>query len=984
MPNGLKLLLVLLLAGAVWLLLGETGDERSTSSDGGSLIEGDDVGTGPSLHADGTKSLGTSTAPPVAPTPTKDGTAALGVSGRVVDVRRAPVPGAVVELRLGPRVLARATSDAEGRYAVELAASAKLSGTRGVLFATTADGRRGMVPVFLTTRGGSSQGLPVIVVRRAALLRLRVVREGAGVLGAEIAVVRREKGVPLLLGSLHADEDGRAQMLVPPAGKLELYATAPQHGRGIAHVSVPRPESEGPVEIALTGERTLEVQVRDVATDRPVAGAEVFVGDQRTMPEPHGPGYLPALPPARTDRAGRVTLRRMGSGETLYVNVRAQGYALAAWYRSKTQTAGPKQTEVRVALARHRGVRFPIVEDEIPTPPEGTVLAIDARGRREASKTLRATIEGPFVIIRGVGPATVSGTLITPDGAQAVFQAPAGAEEGTTVTFRAPRTVRVRIVEPEGAPVKGLALRLNPVGRSANVAPAVTGADGVATFTGVGSARATVHISVSDRPWGGPLLGNLDLRDDIEVHELVLQTAITVTLRVSIDGEPRLPAGYTLLVGGQRIDPGLVVENASTGELRFPLRPPATSGETRLDLHAEGFLPTSVTFAEDEGAEAERTVELRPAGTLVVRVTPPEDTEYRLQLQRADVRGAGWRPALLPGRGGAGPGATTGPGSRGHTHVFEGLSPGSYRVLDLRSRQAGEPIEVLAGGGRVEHAFDLSAAVWIRGTVTAPVGTKLIQARVVVEGRDDPGSVWTGVRPASDGTFRVRGTAGQRVTLRVTHPTLTPAAQGGTATVVAGRGEVTLRLEVGGELRFRAAGFEDAHTPDSGLWYAPLQVHLIPEKGKGRAAVIQPVARAGTFRAGGFAPGTYTLWIVFGSAHPPLIRRGLELGTGSTDLGVVRPPRGSTVRIRVAGLAQKPGATVWAVVNHEGKPAYTRHGRLDRETGELTCSGLGAGSFRVVVRGAGLVAGAPATRVLLEKVVTLDGESETTLDVSVR
>ena len=36
----------------------------------------------------------------------------------------------------------------------------------------------------------------------------------------------------------------------------------------------------------------------------------------------------------------------------------------------------------------------------------------------------------------------------------------AGAEEGATVTFRAPRSVRVWIVEPDGAPVGGLALRL--------------------------------------------------------------------------------------------------------------------------------------------------------------------------------------------------------------------------------------------------------------------------------------------------------------------------------------------------------------------------------------------------------------------------------------------------------------------------------------------------------------------------------------------
>ena len=51
MPNGLKLLLILLLAGAVWLLLGDNPDERGGLSDDAGLLEGED-GTAPGLRGD--------------------------------------------------------------------------------------------------------------------------------------------------------------------------------------------------------------------------------------------------------------------------------------------------------------------------------------------------------------------------------------------------------------------------------------------------------------------------------------------------------------------------------------------------------------------------------------------------------------------------------------------------------------------------------------------------------------------------------------------------------------------------------------------------------------------------------------------------------------------------------------------------------------------------------------------------------------------
>ncbi len=981
MKNLPLLLGVVVLGSALWLLFGADTDEAQDGLDGTDYLPSENGG-GPGLKADGREPEGPATnggVPDAPPNTTTSGVADATLVGRVVDDRRVPVAGAQVQLGIGARVLGRAETDADGRYTLGVPASARGSGVRLALVARTEDRRAGTASAWLDASGAREQKLPVIVLRAAHDLQVHVVREGGGVMGAQVAAVHRGAGVPLLLASENGDEDGRVLLRGLPPGPLELFATAPGHGRARTTLRVPRAENAGPALLELQAERVLTVYVYDAQSQRPVRGAELLLGDTRTMPIPHGPGYLPSLPPARTDRRGYAVIRRLGADETIYVNARAAGYAFAPWWHARTQMAAPGVEEVRVPLARARRVRFPVIEDTVPTPPDGTVINVESRGaaRDTGGAGLTAVIEDGDVIVTGLGAGGVAGTLIAPSGALATFMARAGSSEGQSVTFRLPRTVRVRVVERGGAAVADLPLRLRAGGRAPAVDPAVTDAEGLAVFTGVGGDRAVLHRDGPGVGPGGPPLATLDLTLDVEVHDVVLEPAIELVLTTRIEGSPRLPAEYALMAGGARLGAARIDEDPTAGELRCLLRPPASDSRMRVQLHARGYLVEELDVDPRESSVRE-TIDLRPAGRLLVRVEPPEDGSYTLRLQRYDTDREDWMPARIPtARSALGAGRDV--ASADGMHVYEGLAPGRYRAFERGSRRASEEIEV-GLGAEVELRLDLSGARWVRGRVIGPPGARRVQARVLVDG--PAGGVWSGVRPDGEGRFRIRADRDQPVTLRVTHPTLMPAARGGRVRLAAGTDEVELRLESGPELSFRVSGYEDAQTPASGLWHAPFTVHLLPkDDSAGERLSAQPVADSGTFRLGGFKPGVYTLWLTFGRTYAPYVREGVQLGTQSLDLGTIRPSTGTTLRVRVAGLAERPGAAVWAVVSHEGEPAYTRHGSLDREAGELVSRGLGAGRFRVVVRGAGLAGGSSAARILLETVVTADGSSERTLDV---
>lgn len=978
------LLLALFLAGSLWLLFGGAGEEpddvpgREPPHDGRRA---------PDAARDADANLLRCGTAPKRGESDRDG--ARGASlrpsawkGRVVDDRRVPVIDASVELRVASRVLVHGSSDVEGRYLFHLPPGLLSGGTGAALFAHTSDGRGAMTPVVLVPHAGREQTLPVLVVRRSFDLDLRVVYRESGVPGARVAAVRRELMFPYLLAGQSGDEEGRVRLRGLPAGPIELFATAPGLGRGMVSLRLPRGEDAAPVTIELTEERELSVQVIDGVTQRPVSGADVVVGDSRTMPPWHGPGYLPALPRLRTNRKGHAVVRMLAATETAYVHVRARGYVFAPWWQSKSQVAAPAQREVRVALTRPRRVRFLVGTGDVPVPDEGTALSVRVReaGDLRGRSGISARMERGDVVVEGLAPGVATGTLIAPSGAQAAFFAAPGATDGQTLTFRLPRTLRVRVIDTHQGPVRGLALGIAPGARGSGALSAVTDEAGMASFDVLGQDPLSLHELGSDGHLRPPPIATLDPGSGSEIHEVVLPVAVRLVLALLIDGVARLPADYTLLAAGRRVDPAGIEEDPVAGRLACDVRSSTTDGVMTIELHAPGFLPETIE-ADPSAGTFEQTLDLRRDGRLVAWVIPPQGSKVIVELQRHDASRAVWIPLRVRGLGANGSDGRVRRGPEG-TYVYDRLAPGRYRVLDRRSREASEGIELAVGGDR-ELRFDLSGGGSIHGRVIGPAGTNLTLTRVLVEGRDDASKVWSGVRPGPDGTFLVHAYRDDPLTLRVIHPTLAPAEPGGLVKARAGDTAVELRLEQGPDLRFRVAGLETATTPTSGRWRAPVAVYLVSDEATDHVVhAVQPIAKNGVFRTGCVRAGRYSLWILFQSEHAPYVKRGLELSNTPVDLGTVTPARGATLRIELEGSASRPSASIRATVTHADEPVYTCDGAVDGAA--WVSHGLGPGRFRVVVEGMGLgagVPGAPARRVLMDRIVTSDGEHDQTLRV---
>ena len=979
MKHALALVLVALLAWGVWQIVG--GDEAPTDAGlgGGSLLdepldEPGDLKGAAGQGAEGMRTVGDGgTRPRVGSTPGgRPDEDAIELVGRVVDTRRMAVGGAAVELQAAGKTVARATSGPDGVYRLRARAGPHGRAVRGTLLARR-EGYGATAAVVWLAEGGDQAG-PTLVLERAWLLRARVEVDGAASGFANVAVARREGGQVTPFGTRAAGTDGAVVFDGLAAGLYEVFATLPGRGRGHASVRLPQPEGEVAV-LRLGGERLLDVIVEDAATGEAIPGALVEVGEKRTLPKPTGPGYLPPLPSVRTNGAGRATVRGLGLEETIHVNVEAAGYVPALWWQASSQIARPGTSEVVVRMRRPRRVTFPIYPGEAGAPADGTALRVELAGRMGADVSgVGARVDGEYVVVDGLPPLASNGALVAPGGLQARFSAPMGVEMGNAVEFVAPRTVRIRIVEPGGGPVEGVALRLNPLDGTGRSPSATTGADGVATFEGIAADKAGVHLRSNDTPWGGPLLGRIDLTGEQEEFTFELVARFTFVLHVRVGDERRLPPSYSLTAGGSRVASTDIAEDPAAGQLQVSLRPPQDDAPFPVQLLAEGYLPASVEVDPSDEAGSYDVV-LAVAGRIVARVTPPEDESYALALERFDPATKGWSPTV----GGALPGTPPQPSGDG-VHEYEGLESGRYRLTEARSGYRSDPIDVQAGGAPVEVAVDLAGAVDVVGRVKAPPGSNLAQARVRVLGRHDPAQPWSGVRVAADGTFVLRALRGATLELAVFHPLLSPAAEGGRVRVVAGTSKPVLALEAGAEAVFRVAGFEGANSAGGSSFSTPVQVKLYRGEVGGELVVaVQPQAVDGVFSFGGFPEGTYALWLGFGTKYAPYVKSGVALGSGRTDLGSITPPAGETLVVELTGGDDKAQA-VWATVSYRGEPSYARHGTRAGEAPSIRVPGLGKGTFEVVVR----TAGGGGTRVVHEGELSLDGSGETRLTVDLR
>ncbi len=981
MSRVAPVLAVLLLAGLVYLFLGGESDPGYDDYGIDPLDEGTDGS--PTLIEDDPEPMNGGDVPStfIRDKPPSDGSKSekhVLLRGRVVDERRRPVAEANVSVRIGKRSSGGATTDGSGRFEIKLGARHMM---RAVVVAKTEDGRSGTAEVWTTIGATGLLRVPTIVLRPVANLTVRVVdADGSGVGQATCVLARRSAGAPVVLGTHGTAGSGQLSVGGLPHGQIEVFASAPGKGRGHVRLTLPVIGGETP-QIVLDGERRIDVRVIEAATRRPVQGAEILVGDRLSMPVPDGPGYLPPVGAIRTNAAGRASVSGLGANDKIFLNARAKGFVLAPWWKQARAGVEPGVEEVEIVLHGFRTVRFPVDAFSPETPPDGTSLALelDAQAARIAGPDQSAWLESGMLMVQGLPESSARGTVRTNDGVYATFTAPARVIDAGAVVFKRARDVSVRLLRADGGIASGVRLSLHPTGVGQKPLTATTDGGGIATFNGVGGDAASVHRARDDSRTAGSMLAKLDLTEELDVFDVELRETTNIILRLTAQGEPRLPPQYGLVIGGRPVLPEDVLEDPAAGTLIAPFENVGPKRLLSVRLTPEGFL-TVERKIEVEGGDVEHVLdlELKAAGELIARVSPPPDGQFSVVLEQRLGSGT-WKHA--PGGTGAGHQPFGGPTASTETRKFTGLDAGTYRVRDPRSGIASEVVTVTPGEKAPSVRLDLASVGWIEGKVVGPAGASLQGARVLVEGKDNAGQSWAGAPVKQDGTFRIRLGRNRTSTLYVTHPTLRAAQNGGRVRVRGSESSVTLRLERGGEARFRITTPKTEGPPGPGAASAGVRIRLFKGAvGPEPLRTIRPVKDGDGYRFGGFEPGVYTLVIETGNAHVPVVKKNVTLGDGTTDLGAIDPKKGTTLRVR---LGRRDKATrLWVTAVRKDEPTYTRTGSSREPGGDAVCSGLGAGTYAVTVRSVGAIGGGAG--VLFEQNVSVDGRAERVIEVSGR
>ena len=157
-----------------------------------------------------------------------------------------------------------------------------------------------------------------------------------------------------------------------------------------------------------------------------------------------------------------------------------------------------------------------------------------------------------------------------------------------------------------------------------------------------------------------------------------------------------------------------------------------------------------------------------------------------------------------------------------------------------------------------------------------------------------------------------------------------------------------------------------------------VRLYAGPLDGEPTLKVLAPWTDGG-IRFGGFAPGTYDVWIDAPGFAPALLPdRVLE--KGRNDLGEVVLDPGSTITLHILVTEGQAHPRIGLRATREGEPSYYRS-VSSRGEASVTLTGLGPGRFKL--RASGQMGLAGAGRTGLDEVIEVDGQEaiERTLDL---
>jgi hypothetical protein len=480
-------------------------------------------------------------------------------------------------------------------------------------------------------------------------------------------------------------------------------------------------------------------------------------------------------------------------------------------------------------------------------------------------------------------------------------------------------------------------------------------------------------------------IGTIDLRNGDLSIEYTLHERRTVEITATVDGKPGLPEGHQLWMGWLQLMDTVVDREKGTITAAVSLPRRAKPGDpVNAWLRAPGYRSAMAKVAIPEGdAPIRATFALQRGLNCHVRESGSRPDRLFLDLQhRSD--GSEWRTVdsrnMLPRK----PRKEADDG-----WVYLGLDPGRYRLVVHRQNLVLSETDVQPGGANT-LAVDYSRLVEIKGRVEVPEGHDFRGVRLEWDGArtGNPfhtlGSFETGrIRVnRKTGEFRVLAIAGARLIAR--HPELTPDPAVGALKITGARDDVVLKLVEGPTLRFRVPEYFTRHPALVGNpnYRRPGVAVLLcrDESLKDPVFAGKAAAKDQEWVLGGFAPGTYTLFVDVPTALP-VIRHGVKLLAGDNDLGNLPMEKGGTIRIRV--LVNKPFAPprISAFATRVESPRFTR-GLNSNGEAEVVLSGLLPGRYSVS-------AGPIMTRIMSggsgviskEIEVTAEGGPELTLDL---
>lgn len=747
-------------------------------------------------------------------------------------------------------------------------------------------------------------------------------------------------------------------------------------------VSVPVSGGE-PYRILLDPPRTLEVQVVEAPEMRPLSGVEVRVFRRLALAR----GYQDhSLPPASeiplTDGEGRTRIEGIGHSPHLRLGILARGYAQPRYsavketwidHCTKTVPIPVDEDSLRIVVPESRRVTWPLVPGDVPVPPDGTVVRLDAgRHGMRPFGVESGRIEDGRLVVDGLVAGYFTARGRTPAGLVARVVAAPKESEGAPLAFWRPRTLEVVVASEDGTPLSKVAVRLDVEGGPQLTTPfATTDAEGVARWTDLPAIRGVVKPNVPPHGSHPVDLTEGDRRLEVRGQTPEERRLHALAIRVRLEGTPGLPDVYRLDVEDYDADIRLEGEDEEAATLHARWAPAPGRDAGLFVLAAHGYQPASFEVAV--GTEA-LTVDLERACALRVVVLYEAGQRQRYHLERFDDRERSWQKAAV--RAWIRPGSnlkSLNPPAVGHERLYEGLPPGRYRVVDDKTQRTSEVALLAVGEPTPLLTLDCHPASEVKGRVVVPEGYAADEALVQVLAGDET----TDVRTDANGRFAFPWPGDTRsVRLIARHPLLQPHATSGSVVLRGSREDLRLELVPGpvAEIELRVASPSDERL----VPVRTVRVHVgSPEDPKAPATVL-PARLEGkeggawllTF--GGYEPGTWSLWCDVGYGFAPLRLAAVDLDELDPVLGPVTLTRGSTIRIRVETPDGKPPVLMSATATFEGAPAHQRFA-ADTDVSELVLTGLEAGRYHVTAGPVDPIRDEPPTAV--DEIIEVDGET---------